>query len=277
MLRADVLSTECGRLNQGWGWTMRRLRGLGPCALLLAAAGCVPATQPAFDGDPLFGGQPRLPRNGAATSPTTATVTPAQLSPASASASPAALAAAVPADASGLRIGPAPTALTSAPHDNNGWQQPSGSAGATLQPPQPLVGPPPLPVNGVAPPTVGGPIAVPAGAPPLPVVPAGRVDSDSFGQLEDELNRRGVLWQKLEGPDDQGVWSFSCARPAARRSQLRPPRRGQRRWRSRPGGHARRPRPHRPRRAVTSGAAPPPETEVPAPAAINRRADPLFA
>ena len=30
-----------------------------PVRLLLAAVGCVPGSQPAFDGDPLFGGQPR--------------------------------------------------------------------------------------------------------------------------------------------------------------------------------------------------------------------------
>ena len=69
-----------------------------------------------------------------------------------------------------------------------------------------------MPVNGAAPPVVGAPIAVPDGPPP-PVVPAANRQPDSYGQLQDELNRRGVLWQKLEGPDDKNVWTFSCGVP----------------------------------------------------------------
>ncbi len=43
-----------------------------------------------------------------------------------------------------------------------------------------------------------------------PAVPTG---SDQYEQLQDELARRGVLFQSLEGPDDHGVWSFTCGVP----------------------------------------------------------------
>ena len=83
--------------------------------------------------------------------------------------------------------------------------------GAALQPPQPLVGPPPRPINDadLAPPTA------PVPAPPPIVSPtAGRATgSDQYEQLQDELARRGVLFQSLEGPDDHGVWSFTCGVP----------------------------------------------------------------
>ena len=167
----------------------------------------MPGSQPAFDGDPLFGGQPRLPRNGAvaAQHPAANVTGPDQLPATSGSTSPAALAAAVPvADASTLRIAPAPAVLTSAPHDGDPWQPPTPSSGVTLQQPQPLVGPPPRPIDAVAAPTVAGPIAVPADP------PAG---ADAFGQLQQELTQRGVLFQSLEGPDDHGVWSFTCGVP----------------------------------------------------------------
>ncbi|HVS40480.1 MAG TPA: hypothetical protein VMS17_33290 [Gemmataceae bacterium] len=196
---------------------MRRLCGFGTCAFLLAAAGCVPP-QPAFDGDPLFGGQPRLPRNTAVASqhPAANVTAPAQLPPASGGVSPAALAAAVPAsDSSALRIPPAPAALSSATHDNNDpWQPTATPAGAQLQAPQPLVGPPPRPVGDLAPST-GAPVVAPSSPSPPAPPPAssGPRDADQYSQLLGELDRRGVLFQSLQGPDDQGVWSFSCGVP----------------------------------------------------------------
>ncbi len=191
---------------------MRRLRRLGPCALLLAVAGCVPGSSPAFDNDPLFNG-PRIPQNGAAAAPrpavgVTGTV---QLPPSPGSTSPAALAAAVPAaDSSTLRIGATPAALASAPRDGDPWQPSAAPAGATLQQPQPLVGPPPRPVTDAdpAPPPPALPMLTQPGSPPAP--PTG---PDQYAQLQDELTRRGVLFQSLEGPDDHGVWSFTCGVP----------------------------------------------------------------
>jgi hypothetical protein len=191
---------------------MRRLRRLGPCALLLAVAGCVPGSSPAFDNDPLFNG-PRIPRNGTAAAPRPAV--PAngtvQLPPPDGATSPAALAAAVPAaDASSLRIGATPAALASAPHDAGDSWQPA-PASATLQQPQPLVGPPPRPVEDADPP----PPTVPVSAPTQPAVPTvgASTGTDQYEQLEEELTRRGVLFQSLEGPDDHGVWSFTCGVP----------------------------------------------------------------
>ncbi len=190
---------------------MRRLRRLGPCALLLAVAGCLPGSSPAFDNDPLFNG-PRIPRNGttaaaAASRPAVPATGTVQLPPAAGAGSPAALAAAVPApDSSTLRIGATPAALASATHDGDPWQPSVAPAGATLQQPQPLVGPPPRPIAEADPaaPTVGGPVAVPAAPPTSP---------DQYAALQDELTRRGVLYQSLEGPDDHGVWSFTCGVP----------------------------------------------------------------
>ena len=182
---------------------MRRLLRLGPCALLLTLAGCLPGSEPAFDNDPLFGG-PRRPPNGPAAPPPSKTTWNPTAAP-SAPAGPAALASGAPAaDASTLRIAPPPGALTASPHDADPWHSstPPAPAGASLQQPQPLTGPPPQPV--VAPPVAGNPT-------PAPTAPAAA--PDPYGQLQDELARRGVLFQSLEGPDDQGVWRFSCGVP----------------------------------------------------------------
>ena len=195
--------------------------GLAPLALLLLAAGCVP--EPAFDNDPLLGGRP-LPRNGSPTAPAASGVAaapkpadgPLQLPPPG-PVSPAALATgnAPAADASGLRIGPAPGALASAPSNNaDAWHGSAGNSGATLKPPEAIADGSVKPIAVIAPPTagVGPPPPVPApyagpAAPPAPPV------ADGYAQLQELLAMRGVLYQQLTGPDDKGVWRFSCAVP----------------------------------------------------------------
>jgi hypothetical protein len=166
--------------------------------LLLGAVGCVPETSPAFDNDPLFGG-PRLPRNAAvAAAPRPGAAAGAPLAAPPAAAGPAALAAgAPPGDANNLRIGPAPGAVTSAPHDGGDPWHSAGPAGATLQ--QPLADPSVRPSAGTTPPT-GGAAAPAAGS--------------QYEQLQEMLKQRGVQFQGLEGPDGQGVWRFRCGVPA---------------------------------------------------------------
>jgi hypothetical protein len=186
---------------------MRRLLRLGPCIFLLAAAGCVPGSTPAFDNDPLFNG-PRVSRNNAAARPVASA--PAPLPSAGGPSGPAALAAAVPAsDSSSLRIAPAPAALTSAPHDGDAWRPSTSPAGVVLQQPQPLVGPPPRPIAEIAGPT--GPPSTQTQPVYLSAVAAD--NSDQYARLQSELTQRGVLFESLEGPDDQGVWSFTCGVP----------------------------------------------------------------
>jgi len=181
---------------------VRRLRRLAPCLLALGLAGCVPATTPAFDNDPLFGGPP-VPRGGAvAAAPKTTgpAASPPAFAPPSAPGGPAALAAAAPAgDAMNLRIGPAPAAVTSAPHDGGEpWNSAGPAAGAILQHPQPITDPSVHPSAAADPPTAA------------PSAPA----AGQYEQLQAMLAQRGVAFEALEGPDAKGVWRFRCGVPA---------------------------------------------------------------
>jgi hypothetical protein len=170
------------------------LRRLLPAAALLLA-GCVggPGVE---NNDPLVGGPP-LQRGKAAAPGATAARTPAPvdphgLPPPYGPTSPAALAAS-PVPAGGLRIGPSADdgkpagTLTAGPSDGG----PPRSPGATLQQPEPIIDPTVRPTAGVGPPPPPG---------------------DSYRQLQDELARRGVVFQELQMGDD-GQWRFRCGVP----------------------------------------------------------------
>ena len=173
-------------------------------------AGCVP--EPAFDNDPLLGGRP-LPRNGVLGTPSAA-VASAPKTPvapffpvaSTGAASPAALAAggAPPTDASPLRIAQPPAnpgspgALAAVPRDaGEAWHGTATAAGATLKQPLLVAEPAVRPIAVIAPPAPGAAPAVPS----------------QYEALQDLLARRGVLFQSLEGPDEHGVWRFSCGVP----------------------------------------------------------------
>lgn len=196
----------------------RRLDRLAPFVLLLLLAGCVP--EPAFDNDPLLGGR-ALPRGGGLGTPSGAVAvaprTPvAPFSPAASlgAASPAALAAGALPDSSTLRIGPQPTnptpsgGLTAAPHDaGDAWHGTATSAGATLKQPLLVTDPAVRPIAVIAP--------SPSGNFPPPVAPpVAPAASSQYEALQDQLMRRGVQFQSLEGPDEHGMWRFSCGVPS---------------------------------------------------------------
>ena len=181
-----------------------RLGRFAPFVLLFALAGCVP--EPAFDNDPLLGGRP-LPRNGGLGTPSSAVaaapkapVAPFTPTASTGASSPAALAAASPpVDASPLRIGQPPTnpassgALTAAPHDaGEGWHGTATPAGATLKQPQLVADATVRPIAVIAPPAA----------------------PNQYEALQDLLTKHGVLFQSLEGPDEHGVWRFSCGVPS---------------------------------------------------------------
>jgi len=198
-------------------------RRLGLFALGIILAGCAP--ERAANNDPLLGGAP-LPRNGPAAASTAAVavaapkplVGPPPLPPSSGPTSPAALAAGgASPDASPLRIGPSPppvsgppqpsSVLTSAPHDGGDpWHSAPPSAGATLKGPETISDSPTHPIAVIAPPTTGA-----VGAAGFSTPPASR---DSYADLQDKLAQRKVLFQALEGPDEQGAWRFSCGVPS---------------------------------------------------------------
>ena len=195
--------------------------GLAPFALSAGcAAGCVP--EPAFDNDPLLGGRP-LPRNGSPMAPPSGAVAaapkpadgPPQLPPPG-PVSPAALAgSSSAADAGGLRIGPAPGALTAVPSNNaEAWRGSANNSGATLKPPEAITDGSVKPIAVIAPSTAGvGPPPPVPGPYTGPAAPAAPVAADGYAQLQDMLAKRGTLYQQLTGPDDKGVWRFSCAVP----------------------------------------------------------------
>jgi len=208
------------------GLVGRRLRLVVAFALAWMAAGCVP--EPAFDNDPLVGGPP-LPRNGSPPPASSGAVAasgpaagPLQLPPPSGSVSPAALAtgSSPAADASALRLGPpqtnpgpAPGTFASAPApDDAAWHGTAANTGAILKGPEPITDGTVKPIAVIAPP-LSGPAPPPppvqgfAPAPPAPAV------SDTYGQLQDMLAKRGVLYQQLTGPDEHGLWRFRCAVP----------------------------------------------------------------
>jgi hypothetical protein len=195
--------------------------GLGLFALGIILAGCAP--ERASNNDPLLGGVP-LPRNGPAAAPPATVaiaapkplVGPPPLSPSSAALSPAALAAVgASPDASPLRIGPPPpiagppppSVLTSAPREGGDpWGSAAPSVGARLKGPETLSDSAPRPFAVIAPPTPGG-----GGAAGFSSPSASR---DSYADLQDKLAQRKVLFQALEGPDEQGAWRFSCGVPS---------------------------------------------------------------
>ncbi len=217
------------------GLVGRRLPRMVALALLVTAAGCVP--EPAFDNDPLVGGRP-LPRNGSPPPAASGAVAasgpaagPMQLPPPSGPVSPAALAtgSSPAADASALRLGPpqtnpgpAPGALASAPSaGGDGWHGTTASTGPLLRGPEPITDGAVKPIAVIAPPLAGPAPPLPSPAPPPPAVqgfslaPAPPAVSDTYGQLQDQLAKRGVLYQQLTGPDEHGLWRFRCAVPLA--------------------------------------------------------------
>jgi hypothetical protein len=201
----------------------RLLRRFGLFALGMILAGCAPerASTASATTDPLLGGAP-LPRSGPVTAPSAPVaaapaplVGPPPLPNASAALSPAALAAGGATADSSLRLGPPPpgvsgppqpTVLASAPHDGaDGWRSaPPPPGGATLRGPE--SDSPSRPIAMIAPPTAGG------AAPALMTNPA--APRDSYADLQDKLAQRKVAFQALEGPDEQGVWRFSCGVPS---------------------------------------------------------------
>jgi hypothetical protein len=181
------------------------MRRVGPVLFLLLLAGCVP--EPAFDNDPLLGGRPVARAGAVAPAPKTSwtTTAPSPAAPASTPANPASLAAAAPpADASTLRLGATPATLASNPHDDGDpWRIGSTPTGAKLKQPETITDPSVRPSAVLAPPTAGA-----------PATPAQAAGPDQFAQLQDQLTQRGVLFQSLDGPDDHGVWRFSCGVPS---------------------------------------------------------------
>ena len=87
--------------------------------------------------------------------------------------------------------------------------------------PEPITDGTVKPIAVIAPPLAGpaaaaaeSGTAAPAGAGILPA-PAAPAVSDTYGQLQDQLAKRGVLYQQLTGPDEHGLWRFRCAVPLA--------------------------------------------------------------
>jgi hypothetical protein len=190
----------------------RLLRRLGLLAFGMILAGCAPERTAATT-DPLLGGAP-LPRNGPATAPVAVAppaplVGPPPLPPSSAALSPAALAAGPTApDDNPLRIGPPPqpSVLTAAPHEGAAPWQGAPAGGATLKGPETVGDAPAKPIAMIAPPTVG--------APPAPANAPTTTARDSYADLQDKLTQRKVVFQALEGPDEKGIWRFSCGVPS---------------------------------------------------------------
>ena len=222
-----------GRIAASAGLVGCRLRLVVALALAWMAAGCMP--EPAFDHDPLLGGGPPLPRNGSpASSGAVAASGPAsgppQLPPPSGPVSPAALAAgsSPAADASALRLGPPPTnagpapgTLASVPSPGGAWHGTAANTAPVLKGPEPIADGTVKPIAVIAPPLAGPAPPPPGPAPPPPAVqgfspaPAAPAVSDTYGQLQDQLAKRGVLYQQLTGPDEHGLWRFRCAVPLA--------------------------------------------------------------
>ena len=160
----------------------------------------------ALGNDPLLGGPP-LRAAAAATAPPGPV---AALPPPAANStlSTAALAAGAPrpSDAApDLRIG------SSGPSTgNDGWGSPSstgqaaGGSGALLRPPEAITQP--APRQELA--TVSNP-----GAP--------RDRAITYEQAQEEMKKRGVLWQRLEMVAESGEWKYSCSIPNRQDPKLR--------------------------------------------------------
>ena len=203
-----------GRSSIRAGASSRLPHRLGLFTLGIILAGCAP--ERASNNDPLLGGVP-LPRNGPAAAPaatvavgapTNPLVGPPPLPSPSGVLSPAALATgAASPDASSLRMGPPPQpspVLTSGPHDGGDpWQSTPPSGGVMLKSPESISDSQTHPIAAIAPPTTGA-----AGFPPPPAA------RDTYADLQDKLAQRKVLFQSLEGPDEQGAWRFSCGVPS---------------------------------------------------------------
>src|SRR2546430_815817 len=71
--------------------------------------------------------------------------------------------------------------------------------GATLKQPETISDPAVRPSAVIAPPTLDN---------PNPAAPAAA--QDQYEQLQSQLAQRGVAFQSLEGPDEQGAWHFRC-------------------------------------------------------------------
>ena len=230
---------------------MRRLRRLGPCALLLAVAGCVPGSSPAFDNDPLFNG----PRHPAEWGPRRAPAGPGVRGRSSCRRPPARPARPrspppsrppTPARSASAR----PRRPSPPPADaGDPWQPSAAPAGATLQQPQPLVGPPPRPVTD-ADPAPPPPVPPDAYATRLAARPADRPRPVCAAARRADPPRRPVPIAGRAGRPRRLV--LYLRRPQARRSGRRSSRRGRRRRRPRLARHPCGHRPDRSRRAMMS-------------------------
>ena len=197
-------------------------------ALLLLAAGCVP--EPAFDNDPLVGGGRPLPaqRHGAgvALQPVgrvrfAPPRRPARCNyrrPPGLSARPrwprAARRPGTPVHSASAGRRPRPPTrprglLTSGSSvGSDAWHGAASNGGAVLKGPEPITDNMVKPIAVIAPPTPFGP------PPPAVSGPAPAPAASDYGQLEDMLAQRGVLFQSLEGPDEHGAWRFRCGVPS---------------------------------------------------------------
>jgi hypothetical protein len=191
-------------------WPLLRL---APALAWLLLAGCEGLMgRGGFDGDPLTNGPP-IPRTapGNQSAPAAATAPPAPLpaltAPASTT-SPAALTGgANPSLDPGrdLRIGAGLGGAASAQPTGN-WQ----ASGAVLQSPQPANDPSLQQAGSLQPPAGTGTATLASGS---------RVDT--YQQLQDALNARGVTWRRLEMVGDSGEWSFQCSIPSKQNPNLR--------------------------------------------------------